>query len=288
MALLLELKKGKYAHPSGRKNSLNDMTGSEWAQSSKSIMEYTDKRSEKQRTHGASFPQSLAAHQIAIYTKKGETVLDPFLGVGTTLDACAELGRKGIGIELNKEFVDLSKKDLLGKKQKVIHGDTTQLHRYVKPESVDFIITSPPYANLLKKVQKKFRYKWQKFGFTSVDNTKPYSVDPKDIGNMSYEKSLISLEKVMKETYTVLKNNCYVAWIVKDFRDIKSGKPIVNFHNDVVKVAENTNWIHWDTRIYDQTRFRALVILGIPSRNFYLNIGHSYILIFKKDENYKK
>ena len=288
MVLLLELKKGKYSHPSGRKNALNDLTGSEWAQSSKSTMEYVGTRSEKQRIHGASFPQSLAAHQISIYTKKNEKVLDPFLGVGTTLDACAELGRMGVGIELNREFVNISRKDLVGKKQKVIQGDATCLHKHVKPKSIDFIITSPPYANMLTKVQKKFRYKWKQFGYESVDNTKPYSLDTNDVGNMNYEESLFALEKVMQETYKVLKNNCYAAWVVKDFRDIKSGRPIVNFHNDVIRIAENQNWIHWDTRIYDQTRFRALVILGIPSRNFYLNIGHSYILIFKKDDSYKR
>jgi len=106
------LKKGKMSHPSGKKNSLNDFSGSEWAQSSKSVMEYPDTRSKKQKLHGASFPQSLAEHHIQMYTKCGETVLDPFVGVGTTLDACNATGRNGIGIELNPEFVELVKEDL--------------------------------------------------------------------------------------------------------------------------------------------------------------------------------
>src|SRR6266568_7484106 len=108
----LKLKRGKTNHPSGRKNALNDFTGSEWAQSSKSVMTYEDVRSEKQRIHGASFPQSLAEHQILTYTKRGETVLDPFVGVGTTLDACAALERNGIGVELNPAFVKLAKESL--------------------------------------------------------------------------------------------------------------------------------------------------------------------------------
>jgi len=66
--LALNLKKGKYTHPSGKKNSLNDLSGSAWAQSSKSIMSYEDTRSKKQRIHGASFPQALVEHQIQIHT----------------------------------------------------------------------------------------------------------------------------------------------------------------------------------------------------------------------------
>ena len=66
--MALNLKKGKYTHPSGKKNSLNDLSGSAWAQSSKSIMSYEDTRSKKQRIHGASFPQALVEHQIQIHT----------------------------------------------------------------------------------------------------------------------------------------------------------------------------------------------------------------------------
>ena len=86
-------------------------------------MEYEDKRSAKQKVHGASFPQSLAEHQIVCYTKKNQTVLDPFAGVGTTLDACIKTGRKGIGIELKSDFVKMAKKDLAGNKndQTIVH-----------------------------------------------------------------------------------------------------------------------------------------------------------------------
>lgn len=280
---MLRLKKGTMSHPSGRRNALNDMTGSEWAQSSKSIMEYEDTRSKKQKIHGASFPQSLAEHQIMIYTKKGETVLDPFAGVGTTLDACTSTGRNGIGIELNEEFVSLAKADIDGAKRRMINADARDLDSYVKPESIDFILTSPPYADMLTKIQKQFLYKWKPYGFKAVSNTKPYSKDPRDIGNMDYEECLGSLEKVMRATYEVAKHNTYAAWVVKDFRDLKNDKPFVNFHNDVIQRAQASKWTLWDIRIFDQTRFRPLVILGIPSRNFYLNIGHSYILIFKKE-----
>ena len=54
--------KGKDRRP----RELNELTGKEWAQKSRSVSEYPDTRSDKQRFHGASFPQSLAREQIEI------------------------------------------------------------------------------------------------------------------------------------------------------------------------------------------------------------------------------
>jgi len=284
---MIILKKGKMSHPSGRRNALNDMSGSEWAQSSSSVMQYPDQRSEKQRLHGASFPQSLAEHYIQIYTKRGETVLDPFVGVGTTLDACMATGRNGIGLEISPKFVKLAERDLVqasltGTSQKIICDDARNLLRHVEPGSMNFLITSPPYADMLKKIQRQFLYKWKPYGFRPVDNTRPYSTDPRDMGNLEYEECLAALEGVLRDTYEVVKPDSYAAWIVKDFRDLKDGHPYVNFHGDVINRAIKCGWILWDIRVFDQTKFRPLVVLGIPSRNFYLNIGHSYILTFRK------
>jgi site-specific DNA-methyltransferase (adenine-specific) len=51
-------------------------------------------------------------HLIKIFSKKGALVVDPFLGSGTTAIACKNTGRKCIGIELNKEYFEISKKRL--------------------------------------------------------------------------------------------------------------------------------------------------------------------------------
>lgn len=270
-----------------RPRELNELSGSEWAQASKSVAEYPDVRSDKQREHGAAFPQSLARQQIEIYTRLGETVLDPFVGVGTTLDACAELGRRGVGIELNPRFAELAQTDLAqredGELQTVIQGDALRLTELVEPETCDFLLTSPPYGSLLKNVKGAFPYKWQdhsKLGM--IRNPQPYSDDASDLGNLEYPAFLDAVEDVLGQTLIVLRKDAYAVWVVKDFRASREGIPFVNFHGHFVHRAEAAGFTLWDIRIYDQTRFRPLVCLGYPSRNFYLNIGHSYLVVLRK------
>jgi len=60
--------------------------------------------------HPAKFPLQLAIDQIQSWSNEGETILDPFLGSGTTLAACKELDRNGIGIEISPEYCEIARK----------------------------------------------------------------------------------------------------------------------------------------------------------------------------------
>jgi DNA modification methylase len=57
--------------------------------------------------HVAAFPDELAALLIHSFSREGDTVLDPFLGSGTTLKVCRGMNRIGVGYELNPEFESL-------------------------------------------------------------------------------------------------------------------------------------------------------------------------------------
>ncbi|MGA1821082.1 MAG: DNA methyltransferase [Thermoplasmatota archaeon] len=62
-------------------------------------------KGERQKDHEAMFPMELPVRLIRMFSFVGDTVLDPFLGSGTTVKAALDLGRTGIGYEINDEFI---------------------------------------------------------------------------------------------------------------------------------------------------------------------------------------
>ncbi len=66
----------------------------------------------RQLGHEAMFPEELPRRLIRMFSFKGDTVLDPFLGSGTTVKVALELGRRGIGYEINEDFLKLIKEKL--------------------------------------------------------------------------------------------------------------------------------------------------------------------------------
>jgi site-specific DNA-methyltransferase (adenine-specific) len=69
---------------------------------------------ERQGEHVAMFPVALPERLIRMYTYVGETVLDPFLGSGSTARAALLAGRNSVGYEINVEFRELIQRKVLG------------------------------------------------------------------------------------------------------------------------------------------------------------------------------
>jgi len=67
---------------------------------------------EKDRYHPTQKPLHLFKKILEDYSEKGQTILDPFLGSGTTVVACKQTNRNYIGIELSQEYVDIANKRL--------------------------------------------------------------------------------------------------------------------------------------------------------------------------------
>lgn len=64
--------------------------------------------SDRHGEHPTEKPWRLMYEILADFTSPAETILDPFMGSGTTLIACAKLGRRGIGIELDPDYFDIA------------------------------------------------------------------------------------------------------------------------------------------------------------------------------------
>ena len=65
------------------------------------------------KIHPTQKPVKLLKQLITIFTDPGDVVIDPVAGSGTTLRACAELGRSGYGFEIDKEFYEKAKREML-------------------------------------------------------------------------------------------------------------------------------------------------------------------------------
>ena len=69
--------------------------------------------------HPAVFPLQLAKDHIITWSNEGDTVLDPFVGSGTTVVACMETNRCFIGFEISKEYCDIARERLLKINQQI-------------------------------------------------------------------------------------------------------------------------------------------------------------------------
>jgi DNA modification methylase len=280
------------------KTGFNGLTPKEWTQLSKSVWtarEVSSPREWYHLEHGATFSAALAERAIRMYTKKGDLVLDPFLGVGTTLLAAKNNGRMGIGIELYEKFVNLSKKVLsqmtLTEKlsQKIIQGDCRDMLNWIEPNSVQLMFTSPPYANFIQKSVED-RKKTHKKSTLVIDNksvVKQYGQDSRDFGNLPYEDFLNETKELMKKLFIVTKPGGYNIWVVKDVRDPKNGKPLIDFHSDIGRLGKEVGFLYHDLIVWDQNEQRRLVLLGYPSV-FYVNINHTFLVVLRKHPNQEK
>jgi DNA modification methylase len=92
-------------------NHINCLTPKEWIQSQVAIWEFSyEKRDVRDKNiHPAVFPIALPARCIKLFTHEGELVLDPFVGIGTTLLAAQDLNRNAVGFDLKLEYIGVVK-----------------------------------------------------------------------------------------------------------------------------------------------------------------------------------
>jgi len=83
----------------------------------------------KQVGHEAMFPDELPRRLIRMFTFVGDTVLDPFLGSGTTVKAALELGRNAVGYEINDDFGEIIREKLGLKEAQPLFADIQIMKR---------------------------------------------------------------------------------------------------------------------------------------------------------------
>jgi|BioPla2DNA2_1021312.scaffolds.fasta_scaffold06135_4 DNA modification methylase len=276
------------------RNSLNDLTGKEWLPETKSYLYQkglgaNHPEAQIEKLHPAPYSFQDIGRLIRFFTKSGMIVLDPFGGVGSTAKACEVDGRKCISIELSPVWHDLSIKRLetevgegTSSHHHFINGDSCTELPKLPTDSVDFMVTSPPYWGILhKKDQKVIKNR------VANNLETHYSDSEQDLGNVeSYTDFLeILVNKVFIECARTLRPGRYMAIVVSDFRDKNK---FISFHCDLINalnraaIPDGGILTLQGTKILIQNH-KSLLPYGYPF-SYVENIHHQYILIFRKEK----
>lgn len=272
------------------RNKLNALTGKEWIQETASVWRQrglgaNHADTQYERLHPAPFSFQDVGRLIRFFTKPGMLVVDPFAGVASTLKAAALEGRRGLGIELSRDWAALGRQRLQAEvpddsQQKIWCMDVRDALPRIADESVDFFVTSPPYWSILNKAAD---HKVKEVRVAS-GLAQSYSDDRRDLGNIeSYDDFLDELAGIIAGLSNKLRRGKYGSLIVSDFRH---GDRFYPFHSDLYRRVDGPNLRLEGVTILHQTH-KALYPYGYPFA-YVPNIHHQYILLFRRPRAAKR
>jgi excisionase family DNA binding protein len=281
------------------RNTLNDLTGSEWLPETKSFFYQKGLGSKHphaqiERQHPAPYSYQDVEHLITFFTKRGQRVIDPFGGVGSTAKACELEGRICTSIELSEKWHNLAIKRLefevgegTSSNHVFINGDCIEELRKIDSNTFDFMVTSPPYWSILNK---KADYKVKEARVKENLATNYSDNDPKDLANITdYDEFLdILVDDVFLQVARVLKPKAYMCIVVSDFRNKSE---FVSFHSDLIQkmkgreIPEGGLLALQGVKVLLQNH-KSLLPYGYPFA-YVENIHHQYVLVFRKMEEKK-
>lgn len=269
-------------HP---RNGLNDLTGSEWLQLTRSYW-VSEKCGEDKDAfaHPAPFLVRDTMKLISLFTKRGMTVLDPFCGSGTALLAAANLGRFGVGMDLSENYKILAERRMAknnyaaGTHYRYLLADAA---RGLAAEGLraDYIVTSPPYHNILQNKSQGLRKKSGK-GYRSGARVgvEYYSDHKSDLGNLAdYPEFLAALGGVMAKCRDVLADGRYCTVVMSDFTVEKRETCV---QADIVSMMRKSGFDFRGTTVLLQNN-KPLYPFGYPHA-YVINHHHQNIMNFRK------
>ena len=204
---------------------------------------------------------------IKLFTHPGETVLDPFCGSGTTNVEAKRLGRDSIGIDINAYSTGmtlhrLAEVDMLqpsNTKHQIIQGNCVDVMDKIPKQSIDFIITSPPYFDVVD-------YK---------DN------HPEQWGNIhDYSTFVDKAKRAFEKMHNIMKPNGYVVVVTQDVYKKYAKCPL---HADYIFICRKLGFEIISTQIYILNYSTGgRLVYGYP-KSYYPKNDNEFIVIFRKE-----
>ncbi len=265
---------------------INCQSPKEWIKSQLGVWQFNyEKRDIRDRTlHPATFPISLARKVIELFSHRGELVLDPFVGSGTTLVAASDCGRNAIGFDLKKEYIDLCRRRLSqntlfdNTRQIAISDNAHNIPASLEEGSVKLIFTSPPYANLLNRARKNKSRRGDERKNNQFLKVEQYSQDPRDIGTMSLEKYTKEIGDIYEKLLPLLmtKGHCVI-----NVPDMWWENQRITIHLALVEELRRRGYELRNIIIWDRTNIvNRIGIFGWPSNYITMGTTFEYLLDF--------
>lgn len=261
------------------------VTSAEWKEWTKTVWSIANT---SDPNHPAVFPLEIPQRLIRMFSFFGETVLDPFSGMGTTGKSAIINGRRYIGIEVNEEYLRLSDEQImeyantnhitLNSGDVSLINDTCINMGFIPDNSIGVVVTSPPY--------------WNKADYGNYEG---------NIGGFEfYDDFLVHMETVISHCYRVLipgRKLCIVTANVNQ-NTKEYGLVTIPIASDLTKIAQQkgfslVNQIIWNKNgtggKWGSSNSQRPIFGSYPyPPNFLFKNVNEYIIIVQKPDPKKK
>jgi len=247
--ILIFKKLGKPPKPTAEQKKLSAMTKDEWNEYFSGHWNFPGV---KQNGHLAMFPEELPTRLIKMFSFVGDTVLDPFLGSGTTSLAARNLGRNSVGYEINTEFISKIKEKLNVNQPDLEGAEYIFLKDRIKTDLKKEIQKLPYIFKDPHKFNKKIDPKKLQFG-SRIDQN----------GN-SDRQEYFTVKEILSPVLIKLNNNLVIRLLGIKEKKIVNGEAI-DFLKE--KVNGQKVFLKFDQNKYDENN-RLLCYLYLKNKTF--------------------
>lgn len=268
------------------------MTAKDWTKSQIGVWRvFYEKRDIRDKeVHPAVMPIALAKRAIELFTHRGELVLDPFSGIGSTLVACQDLDRNSVGFDINAQYCAVARQRLINgahtcrSQQVTVCDDARNVRAYLDECSVSLIFTSPPYANLLNRPRSNKSRRGEERQNKQYHKVEQYSQDRNDLGILNVEDYTAEMREIFRSLLPLLKPGGHAVINIPDmwWKNDRGGERIP-LHIHLYHALIDAGYGFRNTIIWDRTNVVNKVgIFGWPSNYITMGTTFEYLLDFWK------